>query len=47
MIDLGGGVLMAVGDDLNRIDEVEEAVVTAFGWAAGLAATLRIGAACC
>ena len=40
--DLGGGVLLAVGDDLARIDGVEEAVATAFAWTVGLAALLGI-----
>ncbi len=41
--DLGGGLLLAVGDDLGRITEVEEAVATAFLWTVGLAALLGIG----
>ncbi|MBN9563473.1 MAG: HAMP domain-containing protein [Alphaproteobacteria bacterium] len=41
--DLGGGLLLAVGDDLSRITEVEEAVATAFLWTVGLAALLGIG----
>jgi signal transduction histidine kinase len=41
--DLGGGLLLAVGDDLGRITEVEEAVATAFLWTLGLAALLGIG----
>jgi signal transduction histidine kinase len=41
--DLGGGLLLAVGDDLSRITEVEEAVATAFLWTLGLAALLGIG----
>jgi len=41
--DLGGGLLLAVGDDLGRIAEVEEAVATAFLWTTGLAALLGIG----
>ena len=41
--DLGGGLLLAVGDDLNRVHEVEEAVATAFLWTVGLAALLGIG----
>ena len=41
--DLGGGVLLAVGDDLGRIGEVEESVATAFGWTVGLVALLGIG----
>jgi len=41
--DLGGGLLLAVGDDLGRITEIEEAVATAFLWTVGLAAVLGIG----
>ena len=41
--DLGGGFLLAVGDDLGRIAEVEEAVATAFIWTVGLVALLGIG----
>ncbi len=41
--DLGGGLLLAVGDDLGRIGEVEEAVTTAFLWTVGLVAVLGIG----
>ncbi len=41
--DLGGGLLLAVGDDLSRITELEEAVATAFIWTVGLAALLGIG----
>jgi len=41
--DLGSGLLLAVGDDLRRIGEVEEAVATAFLWTVGLAALLGIG----
>ena len=41
--DLGGGVLLAVGDDLERITEVEEAVATALVWTIGAAALLGIG----
>jgi len=41
--DLGGGLLIAVGDDLGRITEVEEAVATAFLGTMGLAALLGIG----
>lgn len=40
--DLGGGVLLAVGDDLGRIGEIEEAVATAFIWTLGLVAVLGI-----
>jgi len=41
--DLGGGVLLAVGDDLGRVTEVEEAVATAFLWTVGLAVVLGVG----
>ncbi len=41
--DLGGGLLLAVGDDLSRVGEVEEAGATAFLWTVGLAALLGIG----
>jgi signal transduction histidine kinase len=40
--DLGGGVLLAVGSDLRQIDELEEAIATAFLWTVGLAAVLGI-----
>jgi len=43
VMNLGGGLLLAVGDDLDRIAEVEEAVATAFLWTVGLAAVLGIG----
>ena len=41
--DLGGGLLLAVGADLGRIAEVEEAIATAFLWTVGLAGLLGIG----
>jgi len=41
--DLGGGVRLAVGDDLGRVADVEEAIATAFLWTMGLAALLGIG----
>lgn len=41
--DLGGGLLLGVGDDLGRIGEIEEAVTTAFIWTVGLVAVLGIG----
>jgi signal transduction histidine kinase len=41
--DLGGGLLLAVGDDLHRMTEVEEAVATAFLWTVGLVVALGIG----
>lgn len=40
--DLGGGLLLAVGGDLRQIDDLEEAVATAFLWTVGLAAALGI-----
>lgn len=39
---LGGGILLAVGGDLRLIDDLEEAIVTAFLWTVGLAAALGI-----
>lgn len=41
--DLGGGLLLAVGDDLSRIAEVEEAIASAFAWVVGPAVILGIG----
>ena len=43
VVSLGGGLLLAVGDDLARIAEVEGAIAKAFAWAVGLAAMLGIG----
>ncbi len=43
VVDLPGGVRLAVGDDLARIDDVQETVLTAFGWTAVLVAALGIG----
>jgi signal transduction histidine kinase len=40
---LDGGLLLAVGDDIHRITEVEEAVTRAFALTVGLAALLGIG----
>lgn len=42
-VPLGGGLVLAVGDDFERIAEAEEAVLRAFAWAVGL--TLLLGAA--
>ncbi len=39
---LADGSVLAVGDDLGRIDDVQEAILRAFAWA--LAATLALGA---
>ena len=36
-------MLLAAGDDLSRISELEEAIATAFAWAVGLAVVLGIG----
>jgi len=41
--ELGNGMLLAVGDDLGRITELEEAVATALVWTIGVAALLGIG----
>jgi len=41
--DLGGGVWLAVGDDLGRVADLEEAIVTAFLWTVGPAVLLGIG----
>jgi signal transduction histidine kinase len=43
VVNLGGGLLLAAGDDLSRISELEEAIATAFAWAVGLAVVLGIG----
>lgn len=43
VVDLGGGLRLAVGDDLSRIGEVEEAIASAFAWVVGLAVILGIG----
>lgn len=43
VVDLGGGLRLAVGDDLARIGEVEEAIASAFAWVVGLAVVLGIG----
>ncbi|HJZ16471.1 MAG TPA: HAMP domain-containing protein [Stellaceae bacterium] len=40
--DLGDGVLLAVGGDLQQIDNLEKAIATAFLWTIGLAAMLGI-----
>ena len=39
---LGGGMLLAVGGDLRQIDELEEAIITAFAGTAALVAGLGI-----
>lgn len=43
VVSLGGGLLLAAGDDLSRVSELEEAIATAFAWAVGLAVVLGIG----
>ncbi len=40
--DLGGGVLLAVGHNQQRIDELEEAVARALVWTVGIAGALGI-----
>ena len=40
--DLGGGLRLVVGDDIGRIDDVEEAIATALAWAVALAAVLGV-----
>lgn len=40
--DLGGGMRLAVGGDLRQVDDLEEAIATAFAGAVGLAAVLGI-----
>ncbi len=40
---LPGGLLLAVGDDLGRIADVEEAVAAALAWTVGVAALLGVG----
>ncbi len=40
---LGGGVLLAVGDDLDRARDAETAILGAFAWATGLVVLLGIG----
>ena len=41
--ELGNGLVLAVGDDLGRITEVETSIATAFVWTVGLVALLGIG----
>jgi signal transduction histidine kinase len=40
--DLGSGILLAVGGDLRQVDDLEEAIATAFLWTIGLAGLLGI-----
>jgi signal transduction histidine kinase len=41
-LELPGGVVVAVGDDLRRINDAEDAILSAFAWA--VAATVLLGA---
>jgi signal transduction histidine kinase len=41
--ELGDGLTLAVGDDVGQINEVKEAISTAFAWTVGLACLLGIG----
>lgn len=41
-VSLPGGIVLAVGDDLHRVAEAEEAILRAFAWAFGLTAVLGI-----
>jgi signal transduction histidine kinase len=43
VVNLPDGTRLAVGDDLARIDDVQETVLTAFGWVAALVAALGVG----
>lgn len=38
-----GGILVAVGDDLGQLEELEESITFAFTWTVGLAGVLGIG----
>lgn len=40
---LEGGGLLVVGEDLDRLDDVDEAILRAFGWGLGLTVALAIG----
>jgi len=42
VLDLGGGVLFAVGSDLRQIGDLKTAIATAFLWTVGLAGVLGI-----
>ncbi len=42
-VRLDGGALLVVGQDLTRVDEVDEAILGAFGWALALTVLLAIG----
>lgn len=42
-VSLGDGLVLAVGDDTNRIIEAEEAILRAFAWAVGLTVLLGAG----
>lgn len=43
IVALDGGNLLAVGDDLARIEEVEETILTALAWAFALTVVLGVG----
>ena len=45
VVALTGGGLLAVGDDLSRLADVQEAILLALAWAVGLMAVLGIGGA--
>ena len=40
--DIGSGTKLVVGSDLRQVDDLEEAIATAFAWAVGVAAVLGI-----
>lgn len=42
-VDLPGGAVLAVGDDLGRTLDAEEAILTAFAWAVGATVLLGVG----
>ena len=42
-VPLGGGIVLAAGDDFGRISEAEEAVLRAFAWAVGVTVLLGVG----
>lgn len=42
-VELPGGVVLAVGDDLGRMSDAEEAILTAFAWAVGATVLLGVG----
>ncbi len=42
-VPLEGGGRLLVGDDLDRLDDVDEAILRAFGWALALTVALGVG----